>query len=181
MIHQNPKVIWFTGLSGSGKTTLATALKQRLTDLGFICTLLDGDIIRRGLNSDLGFTDSDRRENIRRVAEVSKILMEAGVIVLSAFISPFQADRAMVRKIVGNENIIEVFVDCPLQVCENRDTKGLYKKARAGELPHFTGIHSPYEKPANPDVIIPTDQLNVEQSLQRLIAVVVKQIDPRKS
>jgi adenylyl-sulfate kinase len=177
----NPKVIWFTGLSGSGKTTLASALRLRLIELGFNSTLLDGDIIRKGLNKDLGFNDADRRENIRRIGEVSKILIDSGLIVLSAFISPYERDRAMVREIVGSENVIEVFVDCPLEVCEARDTKGLYKRARAGELPDFTGIGSPYERPSKPEIIIRTDQLSVDQSLERLIAVAIKQIDPRKS
>jgi len=163
-----PKVIWFTGLSGSGKTTLATLFEQKLRQLGFKTTLLDGDVIRKGLNKDLGFSDADRAENIRRIAEVSKLMIDSGLIVLSAFISPFEADRARVRQTVGAENMIEVFVDCPLEVCEQRDTKGLYKKARAGEINNFTGISSPYERPRNPDIVIPTHQLSIEQSVEKL-------------
>lgn len=163
------KVIWFTGLSGSGKTTLATLLEQKLSASNFHCTILDGDVIRKGLNKDLGFSDADRKENIRRIGEVSKLFIDSGVTVLSAFISPFNADRAMVREIIGEENMIEVFVDCPLEVCEQRDVKGLYKKARAGELKNFTGIDSPYERPAKPEITIQTNELNVDQSLEKLL------------
>jgi len=170
------KVIWFTGLSGSGKTTLATLLEEKLRAKSFHTTLLDGDVIRRGLNKDLGFSDADRRENIRRIAEVSKLFIDSGVIVLSAFISPYEADRAMVREIIGKENMIEVFVDCQLEVCERRDVKGLYKKARAGQLPGFTGISSPYERPSAPDVVIATDQLSIDQSLDVLIKKVLPSI-----
>jgi len=171
-----PKVIWFTGLSGSGKTTLATLLERRLRQQHFKTCLLDGDVIRRGLNKDLGFSDADRAENIRRIAEVSKLMIDSGLIVLSAFISPFEADRTRVRQIIGAANMIEVFVDCPLEVCEQRDTKGLYKKARAGELHHFTGISSPYERPANPDIVLPTHQLTIEQSLDKLAEIIIPQL-----
>jgi adenylyl-sulfate kinase len=174
--HQTPKVIWFTGLSGSGKTTLATFLKQHLKSQGINCSLLDGDVIRKGLNKDLGFTDADRRENIRRIGEVSKILIDSGVVVLSAFISPFEADRAMVRDIVGDTNMIEVFVDCPLEVCEQRDTKGLYKKARSGQLTNFTGISSPYERPSKPDLVIATGQLSVAKSVETLVTTLMPKI-----
>jgi len=170
------KVIWFTGLSGSGKTTLATLLEEKLSTAGFRCTLLDGDVIRRGLNKDLGFSDADRKENIRRIAEVSRLFIDAGVNVLSAFISPFEADRAMVRGIIGAGNMIEVFVDCPLEVCERRDVKGLYKKARAGQLPNFTGIGSPYERPSNPEITIATDKISVEQSLEMLMKNVLPKL-----
>lgn len=173
--NQDPKVIWFTGLSGSGKTTLATLLETRLQQENFRCCLLDGDSIRRGLNRDLGFSDADRKENIRRIAEVSKLFIESGLIVLSAFISPFEADRLSVRQIVGPDNMIEVFVDCPLEVCEQRDTKGLYKKARAGQVENFTGISSPYERPANPDIAIATNVLSIEESMD----VLVKRILPK--
>jgi adenylyl-sulfate kinase len=163
------KVIWFTGLSGSGKTTLATLLEEKLRKENFHCTLLDGDVIRRGLNKDLGFSDADRKENIRRIAEVSRLFIDSGVTVLSAFISPFEADRAMVREIIGKENIVEVFIDCPLEICERRDVKGLYKKARAGQLANFTGISSLYERPSNPEVTIATNELSVDQSLELLM------------
>lgn len=172
----SPKVIWFTGLSGSGKTTLATLLGQHLLQQGFKCRLLDGDVIRKGLNKDLGFSDADRKENIRRIAEVSKLFIDSGIIVLSAFISPFEADRASVKEIVGPGNLVEVFVDCPLEVCEQRDTKGLYRKARAGEIPNFTGISSPYEKPKSPDIAIATNVLTIDQSLDILLKEVLPKL-----
>jgi len=146
------KVIWFTGLSGSGKSTIANALEKELHALGKRTYILDGDNIRQGLNKDLGFTDADRVENIRRVAEVAKLMMDAGLIVMTAFISPFRAERQMARELIGEDNFIEVFVNTPLQVCEERDPKGLYKKARSGQLPNMTGINSPYEQPENPSV-----------------------------
>ena len=174
--NQHPKVIWFTGLSGSGKTTLATLLESRLHQENFRCCLLDGDVIRRGLNKDLGFSDAARKENIRRIAEVSKLFVDSGLIVLSAFISPFEADRLSVRQIVGPDNMIEVFVDCPLEVCEHRDTKGLYKKARAGQLGNFTGISSPYERPTNPDIAIATNVLSIEESMDVLVKWILPKI-----
>ena len=153
------KVIWFTGLSSSGKSTLANALEKELHAQGKRTYILDGDNIRQGLNKDLGFTDSDRVENIRRVAEVAKLMMDAGLIVMTAFISPFRAEREMARELIGNENFIEVFVDTPLEVCEQRDPKGLYKKARSGQLPNMTGINSPYEPPLSPAcVLAPSNQ-----------------------
>jgi adenylylsulfate kinase len=176
LMNQKPKLIWFTGLSGSGKSTLAVQLEAALHAKGFKTYLLDGDNIRSGLNKDLAFTDDARVENIRRISEVSKLFLDAGVVLLSAFISPFEADRAQVRSIVGEENYIEVFVDAPIEVCEQRDVKGLYKKARAGEVKNFTGISSPYEKPARPDVVIATDQMSVEESLDVLTKAVVPRI-----
>jgi adenylyl-sulfate kinase len=176
LMNQKPKLIWFTGLSGSGKSTLAVQLEAALHARGFKTYLLDGDNIRSGLNKDLAFTDEARVENIRRISEVCKLFLDAGVVLLSAFISPFQADREQVRGIVGQENYIEVFVDAPLEVCEQRDVKGLYKKARAGEVKNFTGISSPYEKPARPDVVIPTDRMTVEQSLEVLMEAIVPQL-----
>jgi bifunctional enzyme CysN/CysC len=146
------KVIWLTGLSGSGKSTLANALEQELHTQGKRTYLLDGDNIRQGLNKDLAFTDADRVENIRRIAEVAKLMMDAGLIVMTAFISPFRQEREMARQLIGTENFIEVFVDTPLEVCEQRDPKGLYKKARNGEIPNMTGINSPYEAPTSPDI-----------------------------
>lgn len=166
---QKAKLIWFTGLSGSGKSTLAVQLEAALHARGFKTYLLDGDNIRSGLNKDLTFTDEGRVENIRRISEVCKLFLDAGVVLLSAFISPFQADRELVKRIVGADNYIEVFVDAPLEVCEQRDVKGLYKKARAGEVPNFTGISSPYERPSNPDVVIETDKLAVEESIELLM------------
>jgi len=169
LMSQKAKLIWFTGLSGSGKSTLAVQLEAALHASGFKTYLLDGDNIRSGLNKDLTFTDEGRVENIRRISEVCKLFLDAGVVLLSAFISPFQADRELVKRIVGPENYIEVFVDAPLEVCEQRDVKGLYKKARAGEVPNFTGISSPYERPSNPDVVIKTDKLAVEESIELLM------------
>jgi adenylyl-sulfate kinase len=162
-------MIWFTGLSGSGKSTLAVQLEAQLHALGYKTYLLDGDNIRSGLNKDLNFTDEGRMENIRRIGEVSKLLLDAGVIVLSAFISPFNADREQVKSIVGADAYIEVFVDAPIEVCEQRDVKGLYKKARAGEVKNFTGIDSPYEAPQHSDVHIPTHKLSIDQSIETLL------------
>jgi adenylylsulfate kinase len=176
LFNQQPRLIWFTGLSGSGKSTLAVQLEAQLHTLGFKTYLLDGDNIRMGLNKDLTFTEEGRVENIRRIGEVSRLMVDAGLVVLSAFISPFEADRQQVKTIVGPENYIEVFVDTPLDVCEQRDVKGLYKKARAGEVKNFTGIDSPYEQPKNPDITIKTDQLSLEQSVEKLMKVVLPKI-----
>jgi bifunctional enzyme CysN/CysC len=165
------KVIWFTGLSGSGKSTIANALEQKLHAQGQRTYILDGDNIRQGLNKDLGFTDEDRVENIRRVAEVAKLMMDAGLIVLTAFISPFRAEREMARQLIGPDHFVEVFVDTPLEVCEQRDLKGLYKKARAGLLPNLTGIGSAYEVPLSPDFTILTadESFKMEQFFSALI------------
>ncbi len=166
--HQGA-VLWFTGLSGSGKSTIANAVDKMLHDLGCKTYLLDGDNIRHGLNGDLGFSDSDRVENIRRIGEVSKLFVDAGLLVSTAFISPFATDREMVRNLVDKQQFIEVFVDTPLSVCEQRDPKGLYKKARAGEIKHFTGIDSDYDTPENPQVHIETAKQTVQQSAQLVI------------
>jgi adenylyl-sulfate kinase len=176
LMNQHATLIWFTGLSGSGKSTLAVQLEAQLHNLGHKTYLLDGDNIRAGLNKDLSFTDEGRVENIRRIGEVSKLLLDAGVIVLSAFISPFTADREQVKQIVGAANYIEIFVDAPLEVCEQRDVKGLYKKARAGEVKNFTGIDSPYEAPTNADLIIPTGSWSVDESIGRLMDFVIPKI-----
>lgn len=178
LMNQRPKLIWFTGLSGSGKSTLAVQLESALHAKGFKTYLLDGDNIRSGLNKDLAFTDDARVENIRRISEVCKLFLDAGVVLLSAFISPFRADREQVRRIVGGENYVEVFVDAPLEVCEQRDVKGLYRKARAGEVKNFTGISSPYEKPSDPTVVIHTDRMSVEESLEVLMKAIVPRISP---
>ena len=176
LLNQRTTLIWFTGLSGSGKSTLAVQLEAQLHELGYKTYLLDGDNVRAGLNKDLSFTDDGRIENIRRIGEVSKLLLDAGVIVLSAFISPFRADREQVKEIVGAQNYVEVFVDAPLEVCEQRDVKGLYKKARAGEVKNFTGIDSPYEAPAQADVVIETNKLSVDESIGRLMEFVLPKI-----
>ncbi len=157
------KVVWFTGLSGSGKSTIANALEMELYSLGRRTYILDGDNIRQGLNKDLGFTDADRVENIRRIAEVAKLMMDAGMIVMTAFISPFRREREMARDLIGSENFIEVFVDTPLEICEARDPKGLYKKARAGTIPNMTGISSPYEPPNRPEFTVRPDENRVEE------------------
>lgn len=162
------KVIWFTGLSGSGKSTLANALEKKLHAQGKRTYILDGDNIRQGLNKDLGFTDADRVENIRRVAEVAKLMMDAGLIVMTAFISPFRAEREMARELIGAEHFIEVFVDTPLDVCEQRDPKGLYKKARSGQLPNMTGINSPYERPLIPDLVINSTFASTEDCVTQI-------------
>lgn len=162
-------VIWLTGLSGSGKSTFANALDQKLYDLGVRSYVLDGDNIRHGLNKDLGFSKEDRTENIRRVAEVAKLFVDSGTIVLTAFISPFREDREFVRKLFLKEEFLEIYIKCPLAICENRDPKGLYKKARKGEISDFTGISSPYEAPLYPDAIIETNRMTIEQSVDYLI------------
>lgn len=168
----NSFAIWFTGLSGSGKSTLASALEKRLYQRGLRTFILDGDNIRSGLNKDLDFSEESRRENIRRIGEVAKLMIDAGCIVLSAFISPFRQEREMVKSMVGEENYVEVFVNCPLEECEKRDVKGLYAKARAGEISNFTGISSPFEAPENPDVKVPTHQLSLEEGVERIIAAI---------
>ncbi|CDH19426.1 adenylyl-sulfate kinase [Xenorhabdus bovienii] len=162
-------VIWFTGLSGSGKSTLAGALEQALFSRGIKTYLLDGDNLRHGLCSDLGFSETERRENIRRIGEVSKLMIDAGLVVLTAFISPHRAERQKLRELMGEDRFIEVFVDTPLAICEARDPKGLYKKARAGELLNFTGIDSAYEAPEQPDIYL-DGSLPVESSIEKLLA-----------
>ncbi|MEW5820677.1 MAG: adenylyl-sulfate kinase [Cyanobacteriota bacterium] len=164
-----PCVIWLTGLSGSGKTTLANAIEVELYHRKLRTYILDGDNIRHGLNKDLGFSDEDRVENIRRIAEVSKLFVDAGLIVMTAFISPFIKERDFARSIVEKNEFVEVFVKCPLEVCEKRDTKGLYKKARAGEIKQFTGLDSPYEEPINPELTIDTNILSVDKSVDVVI------------
>jgi len=164
-----PGVVWFTGISGAGKSTIANALERRLHALGCHTATLDGDNVRHGLNRDLGFTDADRVENIRRVAEVAKLMVDAGLLVLVSFISPFRAERDSARALVEAGEFVEVFVDTPLDVAEGRDRKGLYRKARAGSLPHFTGIDSPYEPPPSPEVRIDTVTTNVEESVDQIV------------
>lgn len=164
-----PLVLWFTGLSGSGKSTLASALETHLFNQGCSTYILDGDNIRTGLNKDLDFGAEGRSENIRRIGEVSKLFIDAGTVVLTAFISPFKSDRSFVRDLVGTTNFVEIFVECPLEVCEERDVKGLYKKAREGKIKNFTGIDSPFEKPEDADIIVNTNENSLEVCLQKLI------------
>jgi bifunctional enzyme CysN/CysC len=163
------KLIWFTGLSGSGKSTIANALEKRLHEQGKRTYILDGDNIRHGLNKDLGFTDTDRVENIRRISEVAKLMVDAGIIVLAAFISPFRAEREMARNMFEKDEFKEVFVDVPIKVAEKRDPKGLYKKARSGQIKNFTGIDSAYEKPICPEYIFNTEKLKVNKIIEELL------------
>lgn len=163
-------VLWFTGLSGSGKSTLANAVSKTLFEQNVQCYVLDGDNIRHGLNSDLGFSAEDRTENIRRIGEVAKLFVDSGQIVLTAFISPFRQDRQLVRNKLAQDEFVEVYVRCPLETCEQRDPKGLYKKARNGEIRDFTGIDSPYEPPLSPDVVIDTDQYSIEQCVEQIMS-----------
>ena len=167
-LNQRAKVIWFTGLSGSGKTTLSSALEKRLFKEGYFTQILDGDNIRTGINNNLSFSPDDRLENIRRIAEVSKLIMNCGVIVLCAFISPTDKIRAMAREIIGEEDFIEVFVDTPIEVCEKRDTKGLYAKARQGLIKDFTGISAPFDKPCDADITVDTSQAAIEDSVAKI-------------
>ncbi|WP_280169566.1 adenylyl-sulfate kinase [Priestia megaterium] len=162
-------VLWFTGLSGSGKSTVANAVAKALFDKNIRNYVLDGDNVRFGLNKNLGFSAEDRTENIRRIGEVSKLFVDSGQVVLTAFISPFQEDRAQVREILEGNEFLEVYVECPLEECEKRDPKGLYKKARSGEIRDFTGINSPYESPANPELTINTSTQSVEECVQTVI------------
>jgi len=172
----NPCVVWFTGLSGSGKSTLANAVEQELHSKSIHTYVLDGDNIRHGLNNNLDFSEAGRKENIRRIGEVSKLFVDAGMVVLTAFISPFRNDRDWVRSLVGPREFIEVFVDCPIEDCEKRDVKGLYKKARAGEISDFTGISSPFEAPLHPELTIHTNQLSVTEATNLICERVLNQI-----
>jgi adenylylsulfate kinase len=169
-------VLWFTGLSGSGKSTVANALAQKLYDQNIRNYVLDGDNIRNGLNRDLSFSDEDRSENIRRISEVSKLFVDNGTVVLTAFISPFIQDREMAKRIVSEEEFIEIFVSCPIEECEKRDPKGLYSKARKGEIRDFTGIDSPYEEPISPDFTIYTN----EQSVSEIVESILNLLEKRK-
>ncbi|TGK48605.1 adenylyl-sulfate kinase [Leptospira bouyouniensis] len=168
--NQKPCMLWLTGLSGSGKSTIANALESYLNQYGFHTVLLDGDNLRFGLNKDLGFSPEDRSENIRRIGEVGKLFVEAGVIVIASLISPFLKDRKMVRDLFSENEFIEVYISTPLGVCESRDPKGLYKKARIGEIPNFTGIGSPYEEPVNPEIKIDTNIYDVPSSIEMIVS-----------
>ncbi len=177
--HQS-LVIWFTGLSGSGKSTLANGLENLLHTKGIATYILDGDNVRVGLNKDLDFSESGRVENIRRIGEVANLFVDSGVVVLSAFVSPFKNDRQTVKSLVGADNFVEVFVDCPIEVCEQRDVKGLYKKARNGEISNFTGISSPFETPDNADIRIPTNEMSIEEGVQLLYEKIKTKLDLNK-
>jgi len=172
LTKQKPSIIWLTGLSGSGKSTLANGLEEVLYNNGNFTYLLDGDNIRHGLNSDLGFDDKSREENIRRIGEVAKLFVDSGLIVITAFISPFKKDREFVRSLVEKGEFIEIFIDTPIELCQKRDPKGLYKKALKGEIKNFTGIDSPYEKPNNPEIILKPD--SIENNLKTIINYLIK-------
>ncbi|MCW9012429.1 MAG: adenylyl-sulfate kinase [Gammaproteobacteria bacterium] len=163
--NQRSAILWFTGLSGSGKSTIADALEKHLHEINLRTYILDGDNIRHGLCGDLSFSDADRKENIRRIGEVSKLFVDAGVMVLTSFISPFKSDRNFVRSIVHDTEFIEIHVKCPLELCERRDVKGLYQKARTGEIKQFTGIDSPYEQPNDPEIVLDTSKLSIKESV----------------
>ena len=176
LMQQNSFLIWFTGLSGSGKSTLANALEHKLHKEGYKTYTLDGDNIRQGINKDLSFSAEDRTENIRRIAEVAHLLIDAGVIVLAAFVSPYKKDRENIANVVGNNNFVEIFVNTSLEECEKRDVKGLYKKARSGEIKDFTGVNAPYEAPDNPDVEVITDHLSIEESVLEIYEAIKQKI-----
>lgn len=175
-LRQKARVIWFTGLSGAGKTTLAKRLEEELFDRGFLVQILDGDNIRSGINNNLSFSEEDRMENIRRIAEVSKLFLNCGVIAINSFISPTREIRHLAMDIVGRGDFIEVFINAPLEVCEERDVKGLYAKARRGEIRDFTGIDSPFENPTEADIEIRTDLLTIEESVEKLLEFILPKI-----
>jgi len=176
LLQQKARVIWLMGLSGAGKSTLALHLEQALYQKGFLTQILDGDNLRNGLNNNLGFSEQDRLENIRRAAEVAKLFVNCGIVVIASFICPTHATQAMVRQIVG-EDFIEIFVDCPLEVCEQRDVKGLYAKARAGLIKNFTGIDSPFEPPQFPDLVVKTHLLSLEECIKKIQEFVLPKIN----
>ena len=171
-----PLIVWFTGLSGSGKSTLAGQVEEHLYEMGVRTYLLDGDNIRYGLNSNVDFSDEGRKENIRRIGEVAKLFTDAGIVVLTAFISPFREDRDRVRSLVEVGEFAEIFVNCPLEICEQRDVKGLYKKARAGEIRDFTGISSPFEQPLKPELEIKTDLVSIEEATDQIVKYIAGKI-----
>ena len=175
-LGQHGKALWFTGLSGSGKSTIAIALEHKLFEMGRFAQMLDGDNIRHGINANLGFTADDRKENIRRISEVSKLFVNAGIITLNTFISPTRAMRGMAADIIGRDDFIEIFINTPLEVCEQRDVKGLYAKARKGEIKNFTGIDAPYEAPENPQIEIKTVNKTVEECVSEIVDVILPQI-----
>jgi adenylylsulfate kinase len=176
LLNQKAKALWLTGLSGSGKTTIGVSLEKELYNMGYLTQVLDGDNIRSGINKNLKFSDQDRMENIRRIAEVTKLFLNCGVITINCFITPTEEIRQIARDIIEKENMIEVFINAPIEICEARDPKGLYKKARNGELKNFTGIDSVFEYPKNADIEIQTDTLNVEQATQKLLLYVLDKI-----
>jgi len=177
LLNQHSVVIWMTGLSGSGKTTLALSLANELNNRGFTTQNLDGDNIRSGINNNLGFSEEDRFENIRRIAEVSKLFMDSGIICINSFISPTNKIRGIAQKIIGEENFITIYLDTPIEVCENRDIKGLYKKAREGKIKNFTGIDSPFDIPSNPEITINSHELTIGESVRKCLDIIIPLID----
>ena len=178
LLGQKGIMLWFTGLSGSGKSPLAIALERELYNSGILCRILDGDNIRTGINNNLGFTEADRVENIRRIAEVAKLFVDCGVVTIAAFISPTEQIRQMAADIIGKDDFFEIYVNTPLEVCEERDVKGLYKKARQGEIKNFTGISAPFEAPLNPAITIDTSACSLEESVNLLKKIIIPQIKP---
>ena len=176
MLKQHSVMIWFTGLSGSGKSTVAIALERELHKRGLLCRILDGDNIRSGINNNLGFSEADRVENIRRIAEVGKLFIDSGIIAIAAFISPNNDIREMASNIIGKDDFLEVFVNTPLEVCEERDVKGLYAKARKGEIKNFTGISAPFEAPEHPALLLDTSKLSLEESVNKLLELILPKV-----
>ena len=176
LLGQKGLMVWFTGLSGSGKSTLAVALERELHQRGLLCRILDGDNIRSGINNNLGFSAADREENIRRIAEVGKLFVDTGIITLAAFISPDEKMRQMAASIIGNGDFLEVYVNTPIEACEKRDVKGLYAKARKGEIKNFTGVSAPFEAPENPDISNDTSVTSLEESVQALLSIILPKI-----
>ncbi len=177
LLKQHSRVIWLTGLSGSGKTTVGRQVEMELNKRGYLTQVLDGDNIRTGINNNLGFTEADRYENIRRIAEVSKLFMNCGIICINSFISPTRRIRHMAMGVIGKENFIEVYINAPLEVCESRDVKGLYQKAREGKIKNFTGIDAPFEAPLNPDIELKTAELTVEESAKKALKFILPIIE----
>ncbi|MBD9144665.1 adenylyl-sulfate kinase [Bacteroides clarus] len=179
LLKQRSAMIWFTGLSGSGKSTIAIALERELHKRGLLCRILDGDNIRSGINNNLGFTEADRIENIRRIAEVSKLFVDTGIITIAAFISPSNDIREMAANIIGKDDFLEVYVSTPIEECERRDVKGLYAKARRGEIKNFTGISAPFEAPAHPALTLDTSALSLEESVNKLLELILPRIQKK--
>jgi adenylylsulfate kinase len=179
-LKQKSKVLWMTGLSGSGKTTIGLALEKELCKREFLVMLLDGDLVRTGINNNLKFSMEDRKENIRRIAEVNKLFVNCGIVTINCFISPTNEIRTMAKNIIGRDDFLEVFISAPLEICETRDVKGIYAKARKGEIPEFTGISSPFDIPPNPDLVLKTDRMSVEESVQCALDFILPKITFQK-
>jgi adenylylsulfate kinase len=179
MLKQHAFCVWFTGLSGSGKTTIAKGVERELHNRGYLTQVLDGDNIRSGINNNLGFSEEDRLENIRRIAEITKLYVNTGIITLNCFVSPTEDIRILAREIIGSDDFVEVYVNAPFAVCEDRDVKGLYKKARAGQIKNFTGLDAPFEAPTNANLEIPTDKMTIAESVQAVVALLLPKIEAK--